>query len=65
MTLDICLCREVPKFAFPFVRQILADLIQTGGFPPLLLNPVDFKELYIKSFSKELEGEDKEKIAAL
>ena len=33
---------EMPRLAFPFVRQIMADVTVQGGFPPLLLNPVDF-----------------------
>lgn len=37
---------EVPKLAFPFARQILADVTQQGGFPPMLLSPVDFEGLY-------------------
>lgn len=41
---------EGPKMAFPFVRQILANTIQSGGYPPLLLNPVNFEELYKKQY---------------
>lgn len=37
---------EVPKLAFPFARQIMAELTQNGGFPPMLLNPVNFDALY-------------------
>lgn len=42
---------EVPKLAFPFARQALADLIQGGGFPSLLLAPIDFSTLYMTQFS--------------
>jgi preprotein translocase subunit SecB len=42
---------EIPRLAFPFVRQIVADLTVKGGFPPLLLNPVDFAALYRERFS--------------
>jgi preprotein translocase subunit SecB len=31
---------------FPFARQIIADVTRNGGYPPLLLNPVDFNQLY-------------------
>tara|TARA_Y100001001_G_scaffold81364_1_gene79254 strand:- start:361 stop:870 length:510 start_codon:yes stop_codon:yes gene_type:complete len=41
---------EGPKLAFPFVRQILANAIQNGGYPPLLLNPVNFEELYKQQY---------------
>lgn len=37
---------EVPKLAFPFARQILAEVTTQAGFPPLLLNPVDFEGMY-------------------
>ncbi len=33
---------------FPFLRRIVADLTREGGFPPLLLDPVDFASLYMK-----------------
>ena len=44
---------EVPKLGFPFARQILADLVQNGGFPPLLLTPVDFGAMYLEQFAKQ------------
>lgn len=44
---------EAPKMAFPFARQILCDAVIAGGFPPLLLNPVDFEGLYIAQYQKE------------
>jgi len=44
---------EGPKMAFPFVRQILANTIQAGGYPPLLLNPVNFEELYKKQYMSQ------------
>ena len=37
---------EGPRLLFPFVRNIVADAIRTGGFPQLLINPIDFAELY-------------------
>ena len=43
---------EVPRLTFPFVRKVIADLTQEGGFPPLLLNPVDFTSLYKKGSDK-------------
>jgi preprotein translocase subunit SecB len=44
---------ETPKMAFPFVRQILCDAVMGGGYPPLMLNPVDFEGLYISQYKKE------------
>tara|TARA_Y100000031_G_scaffold103504_1_gene113657 strand:- start:137921 stop:138418 length:498 start_codon:yes stop_codon:yes gene_type:complete len=44
---------EVPRISFPFVRRLIADLTQEGGFPPLLLNPVDFTALYVQKMEEE------------
>lgn len=49
------LLMEVPRLAFPFARQIIADLTVQGGFPPLMLNPVDFQALYMDRFREEIE----------
>ena len=38
---------ECPKVLFPFLRRIVADVTRDGGFPPLMLSPVDFKGLYL------------------
>lgn len=37
---------ECPRLLFPFARQILADATRNGGFPPLMLDPIDFVALY-------------------
>jgi preprotein translocase subunit SecB len=37
---------EVPRFLFPFARSIIGNVTRDGGFPPLLINPIDFEELY-------------------
>ena len=37
---------ECPRLLFPFARQIIADATRQGGFPPLLIDPVDFTALY-------------------
>jgi preprotein translocase subunit SecB len=37
---------EVPRLLFPFVRAIVADMTKDGGFPPLMITPIDFAELY-------------------
>jgi preprotein translocase subunit SecB len=42
---------EVPKLAFPFARQVLAELVQGGGYPALLLAPIDFTTLYMTQFA--------------
>lgn len=37
---------ESPRLLFPFARQILATVSQQGGFPPLMMEPVDFAQIY-------------------
>jgi preprotein translocase subunit SecB len=37
---------ECPRLLFPFARRIIADASRDGGFPPLLLDPIDFVALY-------------------
>jgi preprotein translocase subunit SecB len=37
---------ECPRLLFPFAREIIATAARNGGFPPLLLDPVDFAGLY-------------------
>lgn len=39
---------ECPRLLFPFAREIVANMVRNGGFPPLLLDPVDFVALYRK-----------------
>lgn len=39
---------EAPRLLFPFVRQIIADAVQHTGFPPLLLEPIDFNAVYLQ-----------------
>lgn len=38
---------EAPRLMFPFVRQIIADAVINTGFPPLLLDPIDFASAYV------------------
>ncbi len=37
-----------PSLLFPFVRRLVADLTREGGFPPLLLDPIDFAALFVQ-----------------
>jgi len=39
---------EAPRLLFPFARRVLADAVQDGGFPPLMLDPIDFGALYLQ-----------------
>ncbi len=37
---------ECPRLLFPFARQMVADAVRNGGFPPLYIDPIDFVGLY-------------------
>ncbi len=56
---------EMPRQIFPYVRQILSDLTTHGGYPPLLLNPVDFNALYLQRFGPEMEKARREAAESL
>ena len=50
---------EAPRLVFPFARQIIADAISNAGFPPLLLDPIDFAGAYvaqIEAAQRQAEG---------
>ncbi len=36
---------EAPRIVFPFARAVIANATRDGGFPPLMINPIDFAEL--------------------
>ena len=44
---------ECPRMIFPFARQILAEATRNGGFPPLLLDPIDFGVMYQQRMAAE------------
>jgi preprotein translocase subunit SecB len=44
---------ECPRLLFPFAREIIATSVRNGGFPPLLLDPVDFVGLYHQRMMQE------------
>ena len=37
---------ETPRYFFPFARNVLATITRDGGFPPLVINPIDFEQFY-------------------
>lgn len=37
---------EAPRLLFPFARRVVADAVRDGGFPPLMLDPIDFAGIY-------------------
>jgi len=39
---------EAPRHFFPFARNVLATITRDGGFPPLVINPIDFEQFYAR-----------------
>jgi len=39
---------EAPRLLFPFARRVISDAVRDGGFPPLMLDPIDFGALYMQ-----------------
>jgi len=44
---------ECPRLLFPFAREIIATSVRDGGFPPLMLDPVDFVGLYRQNLERQ------------
>ncbi len=47
-----------PALLFPFLRRIVADISREGGFPPLLLDPIDFGALFARRKQQDLANVD-------
>ncbi|WP_199553943.1 protein-export chaperone SecB [Sandaracinobacteroides hominis] len=43
---------EAPRILFPFARRVIADTVRDGGFPPLMLEPIDFGSLYLQQLEQ-------------
>ena len=43
---------DCPTILFPFLRRVLADVTRDGGFPPLMLDPIDFGRLYAENAAR-------------
>ncbi len=44
--LELVLLIECPRFLFPFARRIISDMTGEGGYPPFMLEPIDFAAVY-------------------
>ncbi|HEX5935589.1 MAG TPA: protein-export chaperone SecB [Pseudorhizobium sp.] len=53
---------ECPRLLFPFARQIVADVTRNGGFPPLMIDPIDFAQMFSQRMAQE---QAKAKVQAL
>lgn len=43
---------EAPRILFPFARRILADAVRDAGYPPVLLEPIDFNGIYLQQLAQ-------------
>jgi len=50
-----------PALLFPFARQIISDMTQSGGFQPLMVDPIDFGALYVSKMQEEAEKSEEGK----
>jgi preprotein translocase subunit SecB len=53
---DAVLATYCPNVLFPYARSAVANLIQDGGFPPFLLQPINFEALYDEQMRRRAEG---------
>ncbi|MCX8999488.1 protein-export chaperone SecB [Rhizobiaceae bacterium BDR2-2] len=44
---------ECPRLLFPFARQIVSDATRNGGFPPLMIDPIDFAQMFSQRMAEE------------
>jgi preprotein translocase subunit SecB len=44
---------EAPRFLFPFARRVIADATRDAGFPPLVLDPIDFGAVYVQQLQAQ------------
>jgi preprotein translocase subunit SecB len=47
---------EAPRILFPFARRIIADAVRDAGYPPLMLEPLDFNGLYMQQLMAQQEA---------
>ena len=55
---DVLLGTQCPNIMFPYVRQLVSDLVQAGGFPPFFLQPINFEGLYAETLRQRQQQAD-------
>jgi preprotein translocase subunit SecB len=53
---DAVLATYCPNVLFPYARQIVSDLVTNGGFPPFVMQPINFDALYADQLRRRAEG---------
>jgi preprotein translocase subunit SecB len=49
---------ETPRILFPFARRVIADAVRDAGYPPLMLEPLDFNGLYMQQLAAQQQAAD-------
>jgi preprotein translocase subunit SecB len=44
---------EAPRILFPFARRVISDAVRDAGFPPLMLEPIDFNGIYMAQIAQQ------------
>ncbi len=53
--LDMMLATHCPNVLFPYARQALGEMVSLGGFPPFLLQPLNFEGIYAENLRRRME----------
>jgi preprotein translocase subunit SecB len=61
--IDVLLGTQCPNILFPYVRTLVSDLIQAGGFPPFFLQPINFEALYAETLRQRSQQGDAQSLA--
>ncbi|MEQ9146198.1 MAG: protein-export chaperone SecB [Parvibaculaceae bacterium] len=59
-SLQAVLLIECPRLIFPFARRIIGDITRDGGFPPLMIDPIDFAALFRQQMQAQQEAASKD-----
>jgi preprotein translocase subunit SecB len=51
---------EAPRILFPFARRVIADAVRDAGYPPLMLEPIDFNGIYMNQLAQKQADEGEE-----
>ncbi|MDJ1407776.1 MAG: protein-export chaperone SecB [Candidatus Midichloria sp.] len=56
---ELILSVNCPNIIFPYARRILSDITRDGGYPPLMISPIDFLGLYLQRKNQDSDSIDK------
>lgn len=54
--MDQVIATYCPNVLFPYARQAVSELVQNGGFPPFLLQPINFDQIYAEQLRRQAEA---------